>query len=81
MNRKHAEAVLSHLDDFIWLPGHVLRSYLNHGKWFWQRWSGPGFYALMARMEDEGLVERRVYEKQVGGASVQEHQFRRAVWQ
>jgi DNA-binding PadR family transcriptional regulator len=57
---RHADAVLNLLraHDGV-LVGRDLRAMLNHGKWWWQRWSGSGFYTLMARLEDAGLVRGR----------------------
>lgn len=38
------------------MEGRALRTKLNEGKWFWQRYSAPGFYMLMARMQDKGMI-------------------------
>lgn len=39
------------------LDGRSLRTKLNKGRWFWQKWSVPGFYNFMAKLEDAGIVK------------------------
>jgi len=39
------------------------------------RKSGPGFYQLMARMEDAGLVRGAYVQREVGGQVVRERQY------
>jgi DNA-binding PadR family transcriptional regulator len=60
-----------------WQTGRDVRARLNAGRWWWRKWSGPAFYALMARMEDAGLVERAVEGVVVEGQVVAAHSFRR----
>jgi hypothetical protein len=38
------------------MAGRDLRAWLNCTRFWLFRWSGPGFYALMARLEDAGEV-------------------------
>lgn len=45
-----------------WRPAKSIRAHLNAGRWWVNRWSPAGFYWLMARAEDAGLVEFRDVE-------------------
>lgn len=62
------------------LSGSELRARLNGGTpwWrFWARYSGVGFYSLMARLEDWGEVEGYWKEEAVaGGVEVPRRYFR-----
>lgn len=40
--------------------GRKLRELLNTRLSWWRRWSGAGFYNLIAKMEDAGKIVRRI---------------------
>jgi hypothetical protein len=76
---KHADRVLAALADRE-MSGHELRTALNAGKHWWQRWSVQGFYALMDRLEDTGLIEGWWHEDTgASGTIFTERRYRR-VW-
>lgn len=52
------KTVRIHLEGFGWMTGRELRKRINAGKWWICQWSSVGFYAGMARLEDEGKVDR-----------------------
>lgn len=61
------------------LEGRAIRQALNEGikRWqFWNYWSGPATYQLLARMEDAGLVTRHIEYKNVAGQRVKVYKFR-----
>lgn len=47
---RHAKRVLDILGEQE-MSGRELRARLNHGRWCWQRWSGPAFWLLMWELE------------------------------
>ncbi len=54
------------------LPGRVIRKRLAE---FGIRKSGPGFYQLMARLEDAGLVEGRYHQEIVEAQIIRERHY------
>ena len=54
------------------LPGRTVRARLAD---FGVRKSGPGFYQLMARLEDAGLVEGRYEKEIVEGQIIRERHY------
>lgn len=54
------------------LPGRVVRARLRD---FGVRKSGPGFYQLMARLEDSGLVEGDYHQEIVEGQIIRERHY------
>jgi DNA-binding PadR family transcriptional regulator len=54
-------------------PGRVLRDRLAEGG---ISKSGPGFYQLMARLEEDGLVEGWYVQKEVAGQMIKERTYR-----
>jgi hypothetical protein len=63
-----------------WVRGRDLRNRLNAGKWWWQRWSGPGFYARMATLVDEGWALQKHETIEVEGVPIKVAYFRSAPW-
>ena len=51
------------------IPGRIVRARLSD---FGVRKSGPGFYQLMARLEDAGLVEGHYHQEVVEGQIIRE---------
>lgn len=58
------------------MSGRVLRERLNEGRWFLGRYGGPGFYAMMARMEDAGLVSGYDVEEVIDGVVIHQRWYR-----
>lgn len=54
------------------VPGREVREALRR---FGVRKSGPGFYQLMARLEDAGLVEGRYHQEIVDGQIIRERHY------
>ncbi len=59
------------------IAGRDLRAAFNKGKWWWQRYSGTGFYRLMCEMEDAGLVSTCFEDRVVDGEAVRPKLFSR----
>jgi hypothetical protein len=60
-----------------WVTGRELRARLNAGQWWWSRWSAPGFYAMMSRLADVGLVQWGTEPVTVDGHVLELTTFRR----
>ncbi len=67
------ERVLEILSSYypLFVMGKELRDELNKGvPWWklWRRWTSPGFYLLMSRLEDQGEVTRQIlcWDKRTG---------------
>jgi DNA-binding PadR family transcriptional regulator len=71
---EHAREVLAFLGTQT-RTGRDIREYLNAGRPWWRRWSGPACYQLLAEMEDAGLLKRGVDMRLVSGVSVPVHTF------
>lgn len=57
--RSYASEVHPHLPkDGGLISGRELRRRINAGRWWWAKWSAVGFYAVMADLENECVVER-----------------------
>lgn len=57
--------------------GRKLRHILNEKyKHWWQKWSGPGFYAMMARLVDDGWLKENIVDLKLKGINVKEWTYK-----
>jgi hypothetical protein len=72
----YTQAVLSILGN-DWVQARHVRAALNEGRSFWSRWSVVGFFRLMTKLQDAGLVEFEYREIVVANTPVKQRWYRR----
>jgi hypothetical protein len=62
--------VLKCMPDGGWISGRELRALVNEKRCWFSRYSGAGFYLMMAELEDQGVVVTKMEPRHVYGDTV-----------